>query len=159
MVPTEITAGALAGILGVSERRIAALKSEGRIPTAANGKVLLHELLHQQHVELARIRQQPHMARILSEGKTWDDHHPIDAIGRILANVLSGLMPGAAVQAALSVGISVDQAKALHAVMLVEAAKAREAAKVMCTIENDPDGPEPSEVLDLVPIDWGKAAS
>ncbi|ONG43591.1 hypothetical protein BKE38_28775 [Pseudoroseomonas deserti] len=159
MVPTEITAGELAGILGVSERRIAALKAEGRIPTAGNGKILLHDLLYRQHAELARVRQQPHMASVLAKGKSWDELHPIDAIARIVANVLAGLMPAAAVQAALSVGVSVEQAKALHAVMLVEAAKAREAAKGMCTIEQDPDGPEPGEVLDLKPVDWDALAA
>jgi plasmid maintenance system antidote protein VapI len=62
----EITAGELASILGVSERRVAALKAEGRIPTAGNGKVLLHALLGQQHAELAKARQQPHIAKRLA---------------------------------------------------------------------------------------------
>ncbi|WP_159993755.1 hypothetical protein [Roseomonas sp. 18066] len=159
MVPTEITAGELAGILGVSERRIAALKAEGRIPTAASGKILLHDLLHRQHAELARIRQQPHMAARLSKAESWDELHPLDAIAKLTAHILASLMPAATVQAALAVGISIEQAKALHAAMLTETAKARETAMQMCTIERDPDGPEPGDVLDLKPVDWDALAA
>ena len=159
MVPTEITAGELAGILGVSERRIAALKAEGRIPTAAKGQILLHDLLHRQHAELARVRQQPYMAARLNKPVSWDDHHPVDAIARIVSHVQAGLTPAATVQAALSVGISLEQAKALHSAMLVQAAKASETAKEMCGIERDPDGPEPGRIMEPEPINWDALAA
>lgn len=117
-VPTEITAGELASILGVSERRVAALKAEGRIPMADNGRVLLHDLLAQQHAELARVRQQPYMAKKLAKGTTWEDLHPADAMANTATSVMAGLVPAVVAEAAIAAGIPLDQAQKLHTAML-----------------------------------------
>jgi hypothetical protein len=44
-LPTETTAAALAACIGLSERRIAAVKAEGRLPLTAAGKIDLAQLL------------------------------------------------------------------------------------------------------------------
>jgi hypothetical protein len=45
MVPHEITVAGIAGCLGVSERRVATVKAEGRLPLTPSGRVDLHELI------------------------------------------------------------------------------------------------------------------
>lgn len=44
-IPAEVTSAALAGILGLSERRVAALRGEGRLPVTPGGRIDLSELL------------------------------------------------------------------------------------------------------------------
>ena len=48
-IPAEVTAAELAKALGISERRVATLKAEGRIPTSPGGPIRLHEYLRQVH--------------------------------------------------------------------------------------------------------------
>lgn len=153
MVPTEITAGELASILGVSERRVAALKAEGRIPTNQVGKVLLHELLARQHAELARVRQQPPMARKLARGESWHDLYPADAMAQAAISTMAHLLPACVDQAALRAGISVEQARSLHAVMLSAAMDLRNQTSEFLGLLSDPDAPELNEVREMVSPD------
>jgi hypothetical protein len=142
-VPNEITAGELASILGVSERRVAALKAEGRIPTAGNGKVLLHELLTQQHAELAKIRQQPHLVKRMASSMTWDERHPADAMARVALRCLTMAMPAQVAKAAAAIGINGPMLEALSVAMRRQAIVAEDEAREMCGLLQDPDGPEP----------------
>jgi len=45
MIPEAVTSGELARVLGVSERRVAAVKAEGRISTAGDGGINLAALV------------------------------------------------------------------------------------------------------------------
>lgn len=155
IVPTEITAGELAGILGVSERRVAALKAEGRIPTTEGGKILLHELLARQHAELARVRQQPHMAKRLNRAENWNDLHPADTMAGVVLRCMAGLVPGQVAKAAIEAGLGEDAIKALYQATRRQVMVAEAAAREMCGLLSDPDGPEPPDLApEMAPLDW-----
>lgn len=156
MVPAEITAGELAGILGVSERRVAALKAEGRIPTTEGGKILLHELLHRQHSELAQVRQQPYMARKLNKGETWEDQHPGDTMARVAVRCMAGLIPNHMADAAMEIGLGEEAARALYAAARRKAMEAEAEVRTFCGLLTNPDGPEAPLLAPEMPGRWSQ---
>lgn len=158
IVPTEITAGDLASILGVSERRVAALKAEGRIPTTEGGKILLHELLHRQHTELAQVRQQPHMARKLNKGETWEDQHPGDTMARVAVRCMAGLIPSHVADAAMEIGLGEEAARALYTAARRKVMEAEAEARTLCGLLTDPDGPEAPLLAPEFKGRWSEAA-
>jgi len=58
-IPAETTAAALAACLGVSERRVATVKGEGRLPLTASGKIDLAKLLRWGWAAALAARGQP----------------------------------------------------------------------------------------------------
>lgn len=146
MIPAEITAGDLARALGISERRVATLKAEGRIRASPSGRILLLEFLAALYRENAGHRQ-----RLSGSGSHqrvgapafWDQRNPVDAVARVALNMLAGLFPSAAEQAALEAGATSAMAQAIRLALRQVQADTIAEVMSMCDLQVDPDAPEP----------------
>jgi hypothetical protein len=58
-LPTETTAAALAACIGVSERRVATVKAEGRLPLTTGGRIDLAELVRRGWAATLAAKGQP----------------------------------------------------------------------------------------------------
>jgi hypothetical protein len=59
MVPSETTNAALAACIGVTERRVAAVKAEGRLPLTTGGRIDLAELVRRGWAATLAAKRQP----------------------------------------------------------------------------------------------------
>lgn len=158
-IPVEVTSGELAGALEVSERRVAALKAEGRLPVSRGGHILLRELLAQMHHEAAARGRKAAKRRPAPEGAHWSEANPEDAAARSAMTVYAHLLPGVVARLAVEAGAGVGVAYALHRLIGAEALPLRNAAMELCGILEDPDAPpDPAATCGLVPPDWSALA-
>ncbi len=72
-IPTASTAGALAKVLGVSERIIASRKAAGRLPVLAGGAVDLHAVVRAGAATLLQQRPAGGGATDLTAAEAFDD--------------------------------------------------------------------------------------
>jgi hypothetical protein len=145
-IPTEVTTGEVARILDITERRVATLKAEGRIPGTPSGRIDLPGLLsalYRENVDHRRRSASTGSTRKIPGPLSWAERHPGDAMANVALNTMAMLTPQAVKRAAMEAGISVADAERLHQVMQTEAATLRTNAAEFCGILRDPDGPEP----------------